>query len=167
MNKPEVIVIHHTGNNNGFEIDNDYHRKKWLKQFGTEFKSELGYSIGYQWYYEKKEKIWIQGRNESEVGGHTLGDWNKKSIGVALVGNYNAELFEFGQQLEDKIKDIRSRWGNLPIKTHGELYSTSCPGNNLQAWVDEFRKKEKQIGLLQTLVSLYQKLIELLTKGRN
>jgi len=159
MNKPELIIIHHSGNNNGFDIDNDYHTiKKW------NFISSLGYGLGYTWYYDKN-RGWIQARKEDEEGAHTLGGWNSKSIGVCIQGNYNNEDFILGRELENKIKDIRSRWGNLPVKTHRELWNTECPGKNLQKWIDGFRNNENQVNVLKQIIEKLKKIIKIL-KGR-
>lgn len=153
--KPEAVIIHHEGANNGFNSVNEYHKTRW-----PNFESSLGYWAGYQWFYNKRSG-WIQAREEDEEGAHTLGGWNRKSIGVCFQGNYDEEPFLFERELEEKIKDIRSRWGNLPVKTHGELWSTACPGKDLQRVVDAFRDREK-VKLLKIIVGLYKKIIELM-----
>lgn len=163
MNKPEKIIIHHEAGNNGFESVNRMHKNKW------NFESELGYFIGYQWYYDKK-KGWIQGRSEDEEGAHCLDGWNRKSIGVCFQGNYENEPFLLKKEFDEKIKDIRSRWGNLPISGHrenqkkktanGNTWATLCPGKNLQAYLEEFRKTETEKKIMKKIIKLLTKLIK-------
>lgn len=152
MNKPKKIIIHHEAGNNGFESVNREAKKEW------NFKSSLGYYIEYQWYYDKK-KGWIQGRSEDEEGAHTLGGWNRKSIGVCFQGNYENEPFLLKKEFNEKIKDIRSRWGNLPIESHRENWATLCPGKNLQVYVEEFRKIETEKKIMKRIIKLLTKLI--------
>lgn len=134
-NNPEVIVVHHEAGNQGFDGVNKMHKDKW------NFESELGYFIGYQWYFDKN-RGWIQGRAEDEEGAHTLGGWNRKAIGICFQGNYEFESFEYQEEFKKKIKDIRGRWGDLPIKMHGELWDTKCPGENLKEFIKSFRNQE-------------------------
>ena len=57
MNTPQWVIVHHTGptaydpkadtSHHTFEDVNEYHRQKW------DFKSSLGYYIGYHYFIEK------------------------------------------------------------------------------------------------------------------
>jgi len=162
--KPEKIIVHHSASNNGFEVDNNWHKQRW-----PNFISLLGYHIGYQWYWDK-EKGWIAGRSESEEGAHTLGGWNRKSIGICLQGNYNKELVtaEESLALSVKLDEIRKRW-NLPtsaVEYHGELWPTSCCGIFLKKEVVRYRNSTGEIQRKELVkkLTMLQSLINELTK---
>lgn len=149
-NQPKAIVIHHEGASNGFESVNDWHRQRGFP------KSSLGYHIGYQWYYDGDK--WHNGRYENEEGMHTLGGWNQKSIGVCFKGNYDLEEFTYYQELKDKVEDIESRWGELDLYTHRELWDIDCPGDNLQKAVETLRTV-RRIKAIDSLSDVFKNLI--------
>lgn len=166
--KPIAIVVHHEAGNNGFGAVNEYHRTKW------NFRSTLGFYIGYQWYYDK-QKGWIQGRAETEEGAHTLGGWNRKAVGVCVQGDYSKETLsgEVKKELWDKIEEIRKRW-NIPqseVFGHKELQlskPTTCPVS-LMFFVQSYRNTpnenivdlERKVGKLQKIVKLLMQLVRL------
>lgn len=160
-NNPQAIVIHHEAGNNGFNSVNQMHRQKW------NFVSSLGFYIGYQ-YYINKDGILYKGREETDEGAHTLGGWNRKSIGICLMGNFE---FEHPAQkqldtLEKLIVDIQERRNILDTEIYGhrELWPTKCPGKFLFLWLTNFRKTNK----LESKINKLQKiLISLLTQLLN
>jgi len=126
MNKPEVIIIHHSATKDGtakdFNAIKNYH------------KNTLGWrDIGYNWIIEKvngKAAV-IKGRSESISGAHTKG-MNDKSIGICVVGNYDKDNVpsDLYAELVELIADIRSRYGDLPLKKHSDYANKTCPGLN-------------------------------------
>jgi len=126
MNKPEVIIIHHSATKDGtakdFNAIKNYH------------KNTLGWrDIGYNWIIEKvngKAAV-IKGRSESISGAHTKG-MNDKSIGICVVGNYDKDNVpsDLYAELVELIADIRSRHGDLPLKKHSDYANKTCPGLN-------------------------------------
>jgi len=143
LKNPCAIVIHHEAANNGFDAVNLWHKKRWG------FKSSLGYYCGYHYYISKSGEV-HQSRRDNEMAAHTVEKgrphyWNKNSIGVCLQGNFTYEqptkaqidalrglLYKFWQKYLITKKDIH---------THGEIAPTSCPGENLQKIIDEYRTK--------------------------
>ena len=126
MNKPEVIIIHHSATKDGtakdFSAIKNYHE------------NELGWlDIGYHWIIEivDGEPMTIKGRDESMNGAHTKG-MNTKSIGVCVVGNYDKDNLPtvLYNELLELIADIRLRRGNLPLEQHNEYANKTCPGLN-------------------------------------
>ncbi|MCT4507352.1 MAG: peptidoglycan recognition protein family protein [Tepidibacter sp.] len=125
MNKPNKIIIHHS-------LTKDSKTVSWeaIKRYHI---NNQGYrDIGYHWGIElvKNEYKVFKGREEWEVGAHTRGA-NTNSIGICLVGNFdNSEPpKEQLYKLIVLIKDIYSRYGELPIYTHNHFASyKSCPG---------------------------------------
>jgi N-acetylmuramoyl-L-alanine amidase len=131
MNKPEVIIIHHTGGTNAnpladtsnqtFDIIKNYH-------------IGLGWGdIGYNWIIDKAGKIW-QGRDEKIDGCHTIG-MNTKSIGICLIGNFDLTYPTIAQEIALKTVycDLVSRYPILQGKVypHRKYANKSCYGKNL------------------------------------
>jgi hypothetical protein len=91
MNIPLYLIIHHTGgvdtdpladtSEQSFSVVNEYHRQKW------NFRSSLGYYIGYHYYIDKSGKV-TQGRKDTDEGAHTIG-MNLQSIGCCMAGNFD------------------------------------------------------------------------------
>ena len=178
MIKPIAVVIHHEAGYTGLQAVNELHRQRF------DFKSSLGFYVGYQYYCDTKG-VMTQTRSETEEGAHTLGGWNQKSIGICLMGNFETGTPTKPQldALSELLGEIRLRHGTSldKIYYHGELWQTLCPGRNLKSWVVSYRKADleeapeitltpeadlkEKITLLQQLLTLYQKLLELM-KGR-
>lgn len=86
--------------------------------------------MGYNFFIRKDGTIYT-GREELQCGAHTE-YYNTSGMGICCEGNYMVETMPAVQKeaLIELIKDIRNRYGNLPIKGHRDLNATSCPGNN-------------------------------------
>ncbi|MCI8632528.1 MAG: N-acetylmuramoyl-L-alanine amidase [Lachnospiraceae bacterium] len=86
--------------------------------------------MGYNYFIAKDGTIYT-GRDELQCGAHTE-DYNTSGMGICCEGNYMVETMPAAQKaaLIELIKDIRKRYGNLPIKGHRDLNATSCPGDN-------------------------------------
>ncbi len=177
MNKPEYLIIHHCGgsdsnplldtSNQTFEDVNEYHRQKW------DFKSSLGYYIGYHYFIEKDGKM-TQGRADTDEGAHTIG-YNLKSLGICLAGNFDvtlpteAQIGSLKWILRDKTTEYDISMSN--IVPHRKFASKSCYGNHLSndwagtlltskppavpcvAEKDTIELQKKQIWNLQTLIA--------------
>ncbi|SKC59226.1 peptidoglycan recognition protein family protein [Maledivibacter halophilus] len=118
MNKPDKIILHHSATDEGtFESIKKYHveQKKWR-------------DIGYH-YLITTDGYLHKGRDEKEVGAHTIGE-NEKSIGICLVGNFDKYEPNKNQlyTLYKLLKNISSRYGLLPIHGHNEFSTKTCPG---------------------------------------
>ena len=170
MNKPEVIVLHHSLSDfagDQLYIINQYHKDQW------EMKSELEWFVGYHWLVEKSGKK-VRCRNDWEEGAHTMG-WNLKSIGICLSGDFTKELPTKAQI--DSVRELIQRY-NLPLKFHLEVQNyLTCPGPINKSIFDpppvlpsvpdeEVKKAEnikKQISILSELVLRLKQLLALLT----
>ncbi len=160
---PKAIVVHHEAGNNGFDSVNESHKKRW-----PDFKSSLGYHVGYQ-YYISKDGVVKQARSETEDGAHTLGGWNHKAVGICLMGNFMNEDPTPAQigALERLIEKVRLTW-SIPKKEvygHRDLWSTACPGDSLYEWVNEYKNAiDKDVAKLKNLL---QQMVDALTKLLN
>lgn len=139
INKPEYLIVHHTGGTDAdpladtsehtFEIVNEYHRERWN---GTT-KSSKGFFIGYHYFIEKSGKI-IQGRNDTDLGAHTIG-YNSKSLGICMAGNFDA-TFPTKEQ-EDALtklltqKRVEYQITDARIVPHRRFANKTCYGRKL------------------------------------
>jgi len=126
MNKPEVIIIHHSATKDGTTKDFNAIKRYHVENLGWR-------DIGYNWVIERVNGVAtvIQGRSENISGAHTKG-MNDKSIGICVVGNYDKDNVstDMYNELVDLIADIRSRYGDLPLKQHSDYANKTCPGLN-------------------------------------
>jgi len=151
------IIIHHEAGNNGFVAVNEYHRKKW------NFKSSLGFYIGYQLYIDKDGTI-HKGRALTEEGAHCRG-WNSNSIGICLQGNFVFEKPSSQQKeaLGKLLPKLQSKF-NIPnqrIYGHGEIAPTICPGE-LMVWIKEYRAGDPLQNIANQLEAIKRKIAMLL-----
>ena len=126
VNNPQQIVVHHSATKDGV-VYNDFDS---IKQGHI----NKGYrDIGYHYVieYVDNKVVVHKGRAENEVGAHTIG-FNTSSIGICVIGNYMNESPSEAilNTLVDLIKDIRSRYGNIPVGGHRDYNATSCPGDS-------------------------------------
>ncbi|SKC62656.1 N-acetylmuramoyl-L-alanine amidase [Maledivibacter halophilus] len=118
MNNPNKIILHHSATNEGtFESIRKYH----VKTKGWK-------DIGYHYLITTDGKL-HKGRDEKEVGAHTIGQ-NAKSIGICLVGNFDKYRPNANQlhTLYKLLNDVKIRYGQLPIHGHNEFSTKTCPG---------------------------------------
>ena len=138
--KPSNVIIHHVGYNHSFYTVNSGHKQRW------NFKSKLGWYIGYQWFIDTSGKLY-QGRREDETGAHKKG-WNDNSIGICLRGNLETTkpTNQQTKTLQKLLDDIRKRWG-IPKKNiyaHKEISATLCPGKHLMPFIKKYREELKE-----------------------
>ena len=130
----DMIVIHHTGESDidaSAEQIHQWHREKDPPWAG----------IGYH-YVIRKDGTIERGRPEWAIGSHAYGE-NSHTIGIHLSGDF-MQAHPTSEQIEKcamLIADICSRYNITPdrdhIVGHGELMATDCPGDNLQALLDD------------------------------
>lgn len=166
---PKYIIIHHTGGTDAdpladtshhtFEIVNNWHKQLW------NFKSELGYYIGYTYFIEKDGKE-TQGRSETERAAHTIG-YNTNSIGICLAGNFDATnpTEEQLKQLSELVTDCMRRNG-IPIENvlfHRDVAEKTCPGLNFTKRIlyKELVKKMSKSELLKFIIKIITKKINI------
>ena len=156
---PEYIIIHHSATSRDlttFEAINEYHRQKW------NFISSLGYYIGYH-YLITGDGQYRQGRADTDEGAHAKG-WNDKSIGICLTGDFMIEKPSDAQlkTLKDLLDTLLKRW-NIPkenVKGHREVSQTLCPGDNLMAWIQEYRKPPEEVIDRKTIIEQIKSLLD-------
>lgn len=128
----DMIVIHHTGVNDIDASAEQIHG--WHLNNGWS-------GIGYH-YVIRKDGTIERGRPEWAIGSHAYGE-NSHTIGIHLSGDFE-QAYPTEDQIESCAKliaDICDRYGisidRDHIVGHGELMSTTCPGTNLQALLND------------------------------
>lgn len=130
-NVPEYIIVHHTGGTNANPLaDTSHHTFKIV----DEYHKSLGWEmIGYHYFIEKDGAL-KAGRAENYHGAHTI-DYNQKSIGICLAGNFDITLPTQEQinTLKTLLTDIRNRY-LIPldkIVPHRKFANKTCYGMKL------------------------------------
>ena len=90
--------------------------------------------IGYH-YVIHADGIIYRGRPEGKVGAHAYQDAkheaNSDGIGICLVGNFMLTQPTTPQldSLVELVRDIWTRYPDIPVVGHREVMATSCPGD--------------------------------------
>lgn len=128
----DMIVIHHTGSP---DMDADAEQiHGWHLNNGWA-------GIGYHFVIRKDGTIEL-GRPEWAIGSHAYGE-NSHSLGIHLSGDFS-DVEPTTEQIESLamlIAYLCNKYGieinRDNIVGHGELMATDCPGENLQALLDD------------------------------
>lgn len=131
LNKPEYIIVHHTGGTNANPLaDTSHHTADMVDKYHK----SLGWEgIGYHYFIEKDGAL-KKGRAENYHGAHTVG-YNEISLGVCLAGNFDATMPTNAQvkTLRELLLDIKTRY-LIPIEKilpHRNFANKSCYGRRL------------------------------------
>ncbi len=137
------IVIHHTATDEGsaFSIDGMHHQRGWENGLGYHFLIDNG-TRGKAVGQIEVGPRWIK----QMPGAHVkVGDWNQKSVGIGVVGNYSeeridAKTFESLLFLTATLKN-HYRIPDRNIVGHRDVpgAATECPGK-LFPW-GEFKRR--------------------------
>ena len=130
--KAEFLIVHHTASSQDRTTVEDVDR--WHKVRWPDFKSSKGYYVGYHYLIEANKMT--QTREDNEVGAHTLGGYNYKSIGICLTGNYDIDykLTPFQQTTLGQLLNKLSEKHGISEKNviiHRSVWATACPGKNI------------------------------------
>ena len=159
MNNPQVVITHHA-------VSAKYHTvgdvDLWHKARWPEFKSTLGYWVGYNYVIEWDGTV-TQTRALTEEGAHTIG-MNNKSIGVCFMGNFDKH-YPSAEQMEswdNLYSELRSKYPNLVTFPHRKYATKSCHGSLLSdGYFQDYFQKSKLIHKLQQLIALYTQILSL------
>jgi len=158
VNKPKMLIVHHTGgtdsapladsSNFTFDQCNELHRVAY------NFKSSLGYYVGYHYYIDKRGII-KQGRADTDEGAHTIGK-NSVSIGICLAGNFDATLPTKAQEvaLAKLLSEKLTQYKLLPsdINPHRSYSGKTCYGKKLSDnWARDLVKVDLKARALEMI----------------
>lgn len=155
MNKPNKIIVHHTGGTDVNPLaDTSHHTFEMIRDWHV--KGNKWSDIGYNWVIEKTGKK-CKGRDENLSGAHTIGH-NSNSVGICLSGNFDATMPtpEQVQSMCELIEDIIKRYPNITpdqIFPHRKFANKTCYGKNLSdTWAsDEYKKYLSKKGTTQNV----------------
>lgn len=128
------IVVHHSATSmldwhKAAESINRSHKQRGFPR------SVTGYYIGYHALIDPDGYI-LTTKKDDEVGAHAgVGDWNMKSLGVCLVGNFDEQeptvkqLHSLAAYIDKKTKAFNIPRSN--IHYHGQIKQTACCGSKL------------------------------------
>lgn len=159
-NFPEMIIVHHSGGTQANPLaDTSHHTANGMEVQHL----SLGWDgLGYHYVIHKDGQIWM-GRPEHRNGAHTV-DYNTKSIGICLSGNFDLTLPSKEQEntLPGLIQAIKSRYTAISnnIFPHRKFSNKTCYGErlsddwakNLSISEDPKEKIRDAIAILQTLL---------------
>lgn len=133
------IVIHHSASP---ATTTCYDIQKWHIQRGWS-------GIGYHYIIHADGAI-FEGRPEYTKGAHAYQDSaheaNTDGIGICLCGNFMTALPTLAQMesLAWLIKDIWTRYPDIPVIGHKDVMATACPGK-LFPWADLNKRLEGKV----------------------
>ena len=136
LNKKRVvgIAVHHSGVKNGPK------GVTAVKAFERHHMDNNGWNaIAYNWLIEEEGVIYV-GRGAGVISAATR-PYNSRTESICYTGDGDKDIpAETQKSLTWLIADIQKRYTNkLWVKGHRELASTSCPGNVLFSWVQDYR----------------------------
>jgi N-acetyl-anhydromuramyl-L-alanine amidase AmpD len=132
-NFPEMIICHHSGGTDANPLaDTSHHTAEMMESWHL---SKGWDGLGYTYVIHKDGAVW-RGRPEHRSGAHTV-NYNSKSIGIVLAGNFDATYPTKEQEMSfmELYKDIITRHPQLTtdnIKYHRDFAKKTCPGNNIK-----------------------------------
>jgi hypothetical protein len=133
-NKVVGIVLHHSG------VQNAEPGPATLKAFERTHMDTRGWNaIAYNWLVDANGVIY-EGRGAGIVGGATKG-WNSRTESVCYTGWGSGPIPDAAlKSIRWVMDEIQKRYNNkLWIKGHRDMASTSCPGSELYAWLQNGR----------------------------
>lgn len=147
MNKPEYLIIHHTGgvDSNPLQDSSNYTVQQCSNDHKARFgmKSRTGLWCGYHIMIDKYGKRFVT-RFDDEEGAHAKG-YNGKSLGICLMGNFDATLPTKAQADElAKVMREKSDLYKIPLSRiipHRNVAQKTCYGNRLsESWARDMLK---------------------------
>jgi len=160
-NYPEYLIIHHSGGTDTQPLLDTSHHTAQMMEAWHEAKIPPWEGLGYHYVIHKDGAIW-KGRPEHYHGAHTT-NYNSKSIGICLSGNFDASLPTKEQEntLASLVASIRGRY-NIPLEKivpHRAFANKTCYGSKLSdTWARNLIPTENK----EDIKNQIKKLLELL-----
>lgn len=148
MNKPEMLIVHHSGGTDANPLADTSHHT--IEQVRAWHLAKGWDDIGYNWFIEKDGKV-KKGRDEKIQGAHTVG-YNTKSIGVCFAGNFDATYPTKEQEEGFKFfyRELVKRYSNITpdkVYPHRKFAVKTCYGNKLgDEWASKLAQKALEDG---------------------
>ena len=142
MREIDTVVIHCSAT-----------RAKWMETAGIKAKTdeirrwhveEKKYDdVGYHWLIDRDGSI-ARGREPEIQGAHAGPQWNRRSLGICLIGGYGcsandrfADHFTApqNQELRRLIGEMKEIHGELNVIGHNDVANRECPGFDVARWL--------------------------------
>ena len=156
-NFPEMILVHHSGGTNQNPLeDTSNHTAQIMENYHL----SLGWvGLGYHYVIHKNGEVW-KGRPEHYEGAHTK-EYNRKSIGICLAGNFDLTLPTKEQEnsLVGLLASIRSRYGAIPAYPHRKFANKTCFGRLLpDDWAEKISENPDKEKIKAQIIDLLKQL---------
>ncbi len=143
MNGISRITIHHDGMN-AFTSQQRDDAARRLEQVRMSHAAVRGWAdIGYHYIIDPAGRVW-EGRNIRYQGAHVK-DQNEHNLGIMCMGNYNLQkptslmLATLDSFVASQMRQYGVSMAN--VRTHRERAPTECPGNAMQAYINQTRAR--------------------------
>ena len=141
MNGVKMITVHHTAHS-AASLHNRSETAMLNSIYRNHTKTRGWSDIGYHYLIATNGNIYV-GRESRYVGAHSAGK-NSHNIGIALIGNFEAQSPARQQILSlKKLLESLRKSHKIPksqIFGHRNHKSTLCPGEHLYKWLVDYRE---------------------------
>ena len=143
MNGISRMTIHHAAiDNTELRTQDDVRRRlASIRNDHINRRPEPFADIGYHYIIDPQGRVW-EGRSTKWQGAH-VADRNENNLGIMLMGDFTRQRPTTAQLNSlDSFAAQQMRRYNIPINrvyTHRELGKSTCPGPNLQRYMDQTR----------------------------
>lgn len=148
MNGVRRITIHHDGMNafSSTYLADSARRIEQVRQSHIQRKAKSGErwaDIGYHYVIDPAGRV-FEARSSQYQGAH-VEDQNENNLGIMVLGNYNRQR-PTGASMDamERMLGAQMRRYNVSVgrvRTHRELAPTACPGDSLQAFMNQIRSR--------------------------
>lgn len=122
--------------------------------------------IGYHFLIDRDGTVY-PGRAIERDGAHVRGH-NRGTIGISLFGGHgSSETDQFADNftpeqeaaLRKLLRDLRGKYGPVPVTGHNQYSRKACPGFNVPAWLEDVKRPHEPwwFSLLDALAKLFGK----------
>lgn len=143
MNSVNKITVHHAAiDNSNLQSSEDVKRRlASIRNEHINRRPEPFADIGYHYIIDPQGRIW-EGRPTKFQGAH-VADRNENNLGIMLLGDFTKQQPTTAQinAMDSFVSSQMKRYG-VPINrvyTHREIGKSTCPGANLQRYMDRTR----------------------------
>lgn len=128
---------------------------------------DRGFSdIGYHFLIDRDGTVY-PGRHIERDGAHVRGH-NRGTIGISLFGGHgSSETDKFSENftpeqeaaLRKLLKELRGKYGPVPVTGHNFYAAKACPGFNVPSWLADVKRPHEPwwFGVFDALAKLFGK----------
>jgi hypothetical protein len=153
MAPPRRITVHHSAGK-AFDDPSADAAAKVIRAIQQDHQQRGWCDIGYHFIIDRGGRVW-EGRPTSQMGAHAGSpSMNQANLGIVVLGNFDLQAPAKAQlaTLECLLGVLCRRHGirRTEVCGHGEVRRkegagvTECPGRQLAAWVEDFRRGRKR-----------------------